>query len=132
MYIVIRSVIGQCTNSLYGNFGDSGVEPQEPKYTATWVALSITLDTHSSHGGNVCPGSDSSPVCCFPQRSARPVSPGQGIFMTVAALSGNATCSSHYGRKNEGFSRCDLTSRLRQLSINGYAEPLLVTPPCVD
>ncbi|ENH30269.1 hypothetical protein ECP030230813_4904, partial [Escherichia coli P0302308.13] len=38
----------------------------------------------------MCPGSDSIPVSRFLLLPAHPVSPGQGISVTVTALSGNA------------------------------------------
>ncbi|EKJ09540.1 hypothetical protein ECEC1865_6058, partial [Escherichia coli EC1865] len=53
---------------------------------------------------------------------AHPVSPGPDISVTVTALSGNATYSSPYGRKNEGFSRCGLMSRRRSLSTGECAD----------
>lgn len=67
--------------------------------------LSITQDT----GGNGCPGIYSIPVCSFFLRPAHPVSPGTGISVTAIALSGKATSSSPYVRKNEGFTKCDTT-----------------------
>lgn len=70
----------------------------------------------------VCPGSDSIPVYCFLLLPAHPASLGQGISVTATVLSGSVTCSSPYGRKNEGFSKCGPTSHHRQLSINGYAD----------